>query len=291
MRTARTIVLASLASLTAILGATVFMRQGPVYSWVNFYVWRWIAGNAHGGHYVAINDIVTYYETYGTGPPVLVLHGGMGSIASMSNQIHALAKSHFVIAADSRSHGRTTDSSAPLSYALMADDMLKLLDHLKIDRVDIVGWSDGAIIGLDLAMHHPERIGRLVAIGANYDVDGAVPSSASLSDIPPVPLSYKLVSRDPAHWPALYREVHTMWKAEPHYTLDDLARVRAPTLLVVGEFDAVKPEHTAQFAKAVPSSEVAIIPGATHNSPLEKPEIVNRHMLRFLDGQPAGDAK
>ena len=145
-----------------------------MHKWVGFYVRKLIEGKAHGGHYASVNDVFIYYETYGAGPPVLVLHGGLGSIEGMSRQSRALAKSHLVIAADSRGHGRSTDSNVQLSYALMSDDMSKLLDHLQIDRVDVVGWSDGAIIGLDLAMRHPECIRKLVAISANYDVDGLV---------------------------------------------------------------------------------------------------------------------
>jgi pimeloyl-ACP methyl ester carboxylesterase len=103
---------------------------------------------------------------------VLVLHGGFGFIESMHYQISALAANRFVIAPDSRAHGRSSDSNQPLGYELMANDMLKLLDKLNIAETDVVGWSDGAIIGLDLAMHHPERVRRLVAFGADYDVDG-----------------------------------------------------------------------------------------------------------------------
>ena len=187
-----------------------------------------------------INDVCIYYETYGAGTPVLVLHGGLASIESMSHQIRALANSHFVIAADSRGHGRSTDSSAPLSYSLMSYDMLKLLDRLQVDRVDVVGWSDGGIIGLELAIHHPKRIRRLVAISANYDVKGLLQTSTADTEIRRVPLRYKLLARDPAHWPALYRKVVTMWQTQPHYTLSDLENVKVPTLIMAGEFDIIK---------------------------------------------------
>jgi pimeloyl-ACP methyl ester carboxylesterase len=291
MRTKMIFALVSIAALMAILGAAIYARNGPVDRWLKFSAWKLTEGRAHGGQYVNANDISIYYETYGAGPPVLVLHGGFGSIESMSNQIEALAKSHFVIAADSRSHGRSTDSGAPLSYALMSDDMLKLLDHLRIDRTDIVGWSDGAMIAFDLALCHPERVGRLVAIGADYDVDGIVEHASPDLKVPPTPLTYKLFARDPDHWPTLYREVHTMWNTQQHYTLDRLARIKAPTLIVAGEFDAIKREHTAQLAKAISGTEEVIIPGATHNAPIEKPEIVNRHMLKFLQEQPDGGVK
>jgi pimeloyl-ACP methyl ester carboxylesterase len=293
MRTKIIFAMGSIAVLAAILGATIYERNGPVYRWLKFNAWKCIDGKARGGQYVNANDISIYYETYGAGPPVLIIHGGLGSIESMSNQIEALAKSHFVVAADSRSHGRTTDSDAPLSYALMSDDMLKLLDHLRIDQVDVVGWSDGAMIGLDLALRHPERVGRLVAIGADYEVDGIVEDSTPDLDLkaPPTPLTYKWFARDPEHWPKLYREVHTLWATPQHYTLDRLGRIKAPTLFIAGELDAIKREHTAELAKAISGSKEVIIPGATHNAPIENPGIVNRRILEFLDDRPDSGVK
>ena len=247
-----------------------------------FRVWRTFSRAAHGGHSVAVNDITIYYETYGIGPPVLVLHGGLGSIEDMHHQIYALATTRLVIAPDSRAHGRSTDLQAPLSYRLMADDMVKLLDALHLARVDVVGWSDGGIIGLEIAMHHPERIRRLVVIGANYDVDGLkqLPAPAG---VPPRPDFYRRNAPDPAHWAVFYQKVTTMWRTQPHYTLDDLHQVRAPTLVMAGEFDAVRPEHTDQLAKAIPGAEKAIIDGATHFALSEKPRNVDARILTFLE--------
>jgi pimeloyl-ACP methyl ester carboxylesterase len=291
MRTAKIIISVSVVGLMIVLGAATYASQGQLYGWIKFYLWKLTEGKAHGGRHAKINDVTIYYETYGDGPPVLVLHGGLGSIESLSNQIEALAKSHFVIAADSRGHGRSTDSNTPLSYSLMSDDMSKLLDHLQIDSADVVGWSDGAIIGLDLAMHHPDRVKKLVAISANYDVDGVVESVLSGSTIPRAPLSYRLFARDSNHWPALYREVMTMWKTQPHYTLRDIGQIRCPTLIMTGEFDIIKREHSAQLAKAILGSEEVIIPGAKHTSPIDKPEIVNSNVLRFLEEQPGSGSK
>ena len=139
-----------------------------------FYAWKKFSGSAHGGRYVRLNGVDIYFETYGIGPPVLVIHEGLGSLDSMSHQVIAISKSHFVIAPDTRGHGRSGDFEAQLSYSLLARDMLKLLDHLGIGQVDVVGWSDGGIVGLELAVRHPERIKKLVVIGGNYDVDGLV---------------------------------------------------------------------------------------------------------------------
>jgi pimeloyl-ACP methyl ester carboxylesterase len=262
--------------------------QSPMRRWLAFYAWKLISGKAHGGQCAELSDVCIYYETYGAGRPVLVLHGGLGSIEGMSYQIRALAASHLVVAADSRAHARSTDSSAPLSYMLMADDMVRLLDHLQLDRVDVVGWSDGGIIGLDLAMRYPERIRRLVAISANYDVSGleetsAESSESSATETPPAPLRYRLFAPDPAHWPSAYRKVVKMWKTLPDYTLDDLGRIRSPTLVMAGEHDIIRREHTDQLAKAIPRSREVIIKGVGHSVPTDKPEEINSGILRFLD--------
>ena len=137
--------------------------SSSLHNWIVFPAWKVLSGKANKAESVKLGDVYIYSETYGSGPPVLVLHGGLGSIGSMSYQIMALAKCHLVIAADSRGHGRSSDTDASLSYATMSDDMVKLLDHLHIQKVSVVGWSDGGIFGLDLAIRHPERIEKLVA--------------------------------------------------------------------------------------------------------------------------------
>jgi pimeloyl-ACP methyl ester carboxylesterase len=159
-------------ALAAVLGALFLFLDKAAERNLGFYVWRYASGQAHGGECLETNGACIHYETFGAGPPVLVLDGGLASMESMRYQIQALSGSHLVIAADSRGHGRSTDSDAPLSYSLMAGDMLALLDRLKIQRADVVGWSDGRVVGLELAMHHPERVNRLVVIGAEYDPQG-----------------------------------------------------------------------------------------------------------------------
>ena len=272
-----------IAGLIIVLTAAFYAINRAGAGKPEFYLWEAISSNAHAGRYAGINGVRIYYKTYGGGRPVLVLHGGLGFIEEMHYQIRALAASRFVIAPDSRAQGRSTDSDAPLSYALMADDMLKLLDSLSIDRVDVVGWSDGGIIGLDLAMHHPGRFGRLVTIGANYDVDGLVRKPVFDGTIPPTPGFYRRNAPDPAHWPVSYTKIITMQQTQPHYSMDDLGKIKAPTLVMAGEFDVIRREHTEQLAKAIPNGREDIIKGATHRMPIDEPEVVNAHILKFLD--------
>ena len=123
-----------------------------------------------------VNGINMYYAVYGSGPPVLLIHGGLGYADVWGAQAADLSRDHTVIVAESRGHGRSTRNAEPYSYDLMSSDYLALLDYLKIDRTAIVGWSDGGIIGLDIAIHHPERLTRLFAQAANSKIDGLIQS-------------------------------------------------------------------------------------------------------------------
>ncbi|MBV9239180.1 MAG: alpha/beta hydrolase [Xanthobacteraceae bacterium] len=277
--------IAALALVTGLAGMTLYETNISVLGprrWLGLYIWKSISPH----RYTTVDGARIYYETYGNGRPVLVLHGGLSSIEGMSRQIRALVSSRYVIAPDSRGHGRSSESNAPLSYALMSDDMLELIDQLKLDQVDVVGWSDGAIIGLDLAMRHPNRVNRLVAISGNFDVSGLQASSSNteLSDteVPPTPLSYRLLAPDPAHWPVFYGKVIEMWRTQPHYTLSDLSHIEAPTLVVAGESDLVRRDHTDQLANAIPKSQELIVQGAGHDVIYKKAPIVNSAILQFL---------
>jgi pimeloyl-ACP methyl ester carboxylesterase len=279
-------------SKLAILCGAVILAAAGVLSFVlaihgerlarlHFRLWRAVSSESHGGRYVEINGVKLYYETFGHGlPAVVVLHGGLGSIVDMHNQIRALAERRTVVAIDSRGHGRSSDGAAPLSYGLMADDTFKLLKPLGLEPVDIVGFSDGGIIGLDLAMHHPALIRRLVAIGANFNPDGLVDSQApdtlSGSHIPAPAQKEELNT--------LRHKVTTMWHTEPNYTLHDLAMIKAPTLIIAGERDVVRRQHTDALANAIPGARKVIIKDSTHEVLVEKPGSVDELILDFLDG-------
>jgi pimeloyl-ACP methyl ester carboxylesterase len=289
MRARSTIRIAALVGIVGLFSisvATFHSTIGPMRGWLSFYAWRLLSGKAHGGHLAEVNNVSIYYETYGAGPPVLVLHGGLGSIEGMRNQIKALADSHLVVAPDSRGQGKSTDAPVRLTYSVMADDMVRLLDHLQIARTDVVGWSDGGIIGLDLAIRYPERIGRLVAISANYDPSGIPQGPTADVVVPRTPIKYWLLANDPAYWPVIYRKVAEMWRTEPNYSPADLGRIKAPTLIIAGEFDLIKREHTEQLSKAISGSQEVIVQGATHAVPTDKPDEVNKIILNFLGNSP-----
>lgn len=254
-----------------------------------FYVWRTLTGQFHGGHRAHINGVSIYYERYGHGPPVLLLHGALGFLETMHYFISPLVSTHTVIAVDSRAQGRSTDSVAPISYAQMGDDMIKLMDTLGMRQADVIGWSDGGIVGLDMAMKHPDRVRRLIAIGANYDVNG-IPKK----ELDPAALRvtaeqvrpfYENVAPDPAHFSALENKILKMVTTQPHYTLAELGHIRARTLIVAGEHDMILRAHTDSLAHAIPGAKEVIVPGATHFGPLEAPETYNALAVAFLNSK------
>jgi pimeloyl-ACP methyl ester carboxylesterase len=251
-----------------------------------FFLWRMVSRDFHGGNRADVNGVSLYYETYGQGPPVLLVHGAAAFLETMHPFITALASTHTVIAVDSRAQGRSTDSSAPVSYAQMGDDMIKLLDKLGIAQIDVIGWSDGGIVGLDLAMKHPSRVRRLMAISANFDANGVAPNALGpqaqaeiTAEIKPF---YDAIAPDPSHFPVMVRKIMVMVKTEPHYTIAELGRIKAKTLIVAGENDLILRQHTDALAHAIPGAKEIIVPGATHLGPLEAPETYTKIAQDFL---------
>lgn len=218
---------------------------------------------------------------------MLVLHGGTGFIESMHYQIGDLASDHLVIAPDSRGHGRSTDGEGSLHYAQMTDDMVALLDPLKIAKVDIVGWSDGGIIALDMAIRYVGRVGNIAISGANFNAAGlseqpnieADPESEAVAGQRDF---YKRLAPDPTQWSVFYRKVLSMWASEPHFTIEQLATIKAPTLVMAGEFDSIKREHTDALAEAIPGAQKIIIGGADHFAPVTHHSQVNAHIVELL---------
>jgi pimeloyl-ACP methyl ester carboxylesterase len=231
-----------------------------------------------------------YYAAYGTGNPLILLHGGLSSADAFQKQVPWFAQHYRVITPDSRGQGRTTDSDAPLSYHLMAEDMVRLMDYLKLDSAYIVGWSDGAIIGLDMAMHHPERVKALVAYGAYTNPDGLKPENvAFFRTAKPEVLQaamgaeYLRLSSTPEQLPVIVEKLRTMWLAEPNFTAADLATIKSPTLILDGEEEElIRIDHVKEFAQAIPDAELILMPGTGHSAPVERAAEFNKIVLDFL---------
>ncbi len=235
------------------------------------------------------DGIRIHYATIGQGPPVILLHGGLANADYWGNQVRALAPHHRVIVMDSRGHGRSTRDARPFGYDLMADDVVGLMDALGIRRADIVGWSDGAIIGLDLAMRHADRIDRVFAFAANVTTsgvrDGVEKNPNFASFIRRAGGEYRRYSATPGQYDAFVAQISRMWADQPNWTDVQLATIRAPVLVADGDHDeAIRREHTEHIAAAIPGAGLLILPNTSHFAFLQDPALFNAALLDFLDG-------
>jgi pimeloyl-ACP methyl ester carboxylesterase len=244
-----------------------------------------------------INGARLWYAEWGPGwkvpagaahPPVLLLHGGFANSNYFGKLIPVLAAQGFrVLAIDSPGHGRSTRPDAPLTYRMMAEDVIGLLDRLKIPKVDLVGWSDGGIIGLDLAINHPERLAGVFAFGANADLSGAnqdVDKTAVFGAyLKRVPDEYRALSPTPDGFEAFSAAVYKMWETLPAYTADELRGIRVPITIADGEYDeAIKQSHDRYMASAIPKARLVILPKVSHFAMLQNPPEFNAAVLEFL---------
>lgn len=240
--------------------------------------------------YAPVNGIQMYYAVFGAGDPVLLIHGGLGHADIWASQVATLSKTHKVIVADSRGHGRSTRTEQPYGYDLMASDYLALLDYLKIEKTALVGWSDGGIIGIDIALHHPERLTRLFAQAANVTTDGLDPgvmtNKTFAAYIDRSGRDYKKMSKTPDQYDAFVAQMSHMWESEPAWTKEQLAGITTPTAIVAGDHDeAIKREHTEYIASAIPGAKLIILPNASHFAMLQAPDEYSQAVLDFIDAR------
>jgi len=242
----------------------------------------------------AVNGINIHYAVYGQaqnqGTPVILLHGGLANADYWGNQVKALMPGHMVVVMDSRGHGRSTRDARPFGYDLMADDVVALMDELKIARADIVGWSDGGIIGLDLALRHKDRVDKIFAFAANSVTsgvkDGVEKNPTFAAYIERAGKEYEALSATPKAYDAFVTEISKMWAEQPNWSDAQLQTITAPVWIVDGDHDeAIKREHTEYLAATIPHAGLLILPNASHFAFLQDPELFNQALLRFLDGK------
>jgi len=238
-----------------------------------------------------INGARLWYAEWGdrtASPPVLLLHGGFGNSSYYGKLIPVLVTHGYrVIAMDSPGHGRSTRPEAPLTYHMMAEDVIGLLDRLKIAKVAVVGWSDGGIVGLDIAMNHPERLAGVFAFGANTDVSGA---NQGVENTPVfraylrrAPEEYRQLSPTPDQWDSFSAAVSKMWETLPAYTADALRSIKVPVTIADGEYDeAIKQSHDRYMAATIPGAKLRILPRVSHFAMLQNPDGFNAAVLEFL---------
>ncbi|WP_432055915.1 alpha/beta fold hydrolase [Streptomyces sp. bgisy022] len=247
------------------------------------------------GAYVRLPGVRTWYETEGSGEPLVLLHGGFCTNETWGAQRADLAAAHRLYLPERRGHGHTPDVPGPLSYQDMADDTVAFVETVVGGPAHLVGWSDGGIVALLVALARPDLVRTMVVIGANFRPGGECWADPGMLDrmrpeSPDVAFFrelYEAVSPDgPDHWPEVARKVLDMWRTQPLLTAGDLARIAAPTLVLVGDDDLVTLEHTIALYRAIPDSQLAVVPGSSHTVPLEKPSLLNRLVLDHLADTP-----
>lgn len=237
--------------------------------------------NAAAGKYYNIRGIKMYYEIYGSGKPLLMIHGNGGSISSFSNNIPYFSKKYKVIAVDSRSQGKSIDTKDSLSFEMMADDFAVLLDSLHIDSAYVLGWSDGGINALLLAMRHPEKVIKLASTGANL-----WPDSTAL-----IPSLWKEMQQQ---YDTSFNKKFTTqkekndWKLflldydQPHIPLSALHTIKCPSLIICGDHDLIPVPHTKLIAKNIPRSNLWVVPNSGHATLIEHKDVFNKMTDAFF---------
>jgi pimeloyl-ACP methyl ester carboxylesterase len=241
--------------------------------------------------YVAHDGARIYYSTYGAGAPVILLHGGLANQRYWGDQVRPLvADHHRVILIDSRGHGRSSRDARPYTYELMASDVVAVMDALKMRRAAVVGWSDGAIIGLVMALKDPARLTRVFAFAANMDPSGVKEDTETNPTfarfISGNQQTYADLSPTPHDYAAFVAAIEKMWADEPNYRAADLARIATPTAIVDGDHDeAIKREHTEYLARSIPGAKLIILKDVSHFAMLQDPAQFNAAMIGFLDAR------
>jgi pimeloyl-ACP methyl ester carboxylesterase len=229
--------------------------------------------NPQAGKYVSVNGIWMYYEIYGNGMPLLLLHGNGGSIRGHAQRIEFFSRKYKVIAVDSRAHGKTIDSTSVLTYEMMAKDIHDLLDTLGIDSAYVWGQSDGGILALLLAANSPEKVRKAAGFGVNIRPD----STAILPELISLAQETLRNSRDKTE-----RQHMSLVLNHPHISLDTLRQIHAPFLVMSGDRDAIQLEHSIEIFRNIPQGFFFVMPASTHFGVYEHPEWFNMILDDFF---------
>jgi pimeloyl-ACP methyl ester carboxylesterase len=237
--------------------------------------------------YVEHDGARIWYATYGSGSPVILLHGGLGHSGNWGYQVPALLRSGYrAIVIDSRGHGRSTRDARPFTYELMASDVSAVMDVLHLEKAALVGWSDGACTALILASKVPARVAGVFFFACNMD-----PSGTKEVEFSPIlkrcfgrhMKDYARLSTTPDQFDEFSDAVGLMQRTQPNYSAHDLAQISVPVAIVQSEHDEfIKREHAEYLARSIPNAEFIDLPGVSHFAPLQRPEQFNRAMLAFL---------
>jgi pimeloyl-ACP methyl ester carboxylesterase len=258
--------------------------------------------------YAPVNGLQMYYEDHNAqagGRPLLLLHGNLSTIGiDFGGIIPSLSRNRRVIAVEQQAHGHTADIDRPLSSSIWADDTMALLRHLGIGQADLFGYSSGSDVAMKLAINHPELVGKLVLASAGYRLDGLHPElMQNLEGLKPEHLAgshfeadYARVAPNPGDWPKLIEKINRMNAELPEYTADQIRDLTAPTMLIIGDSDIVRPEHAVEMFRllgggvigdlvGLPRSRLAILPGTTHVTLVQRTDWLASMVGEFLDAE------
>jgi pimeloyl-ACP methyl ester carboxylesterase len=256
------------------------------------------------GSYVSVNGLEMYYEVHGTGEPLVLLHGAFSAIGtSFGNVLPKLAESRQVIAFEMQAHGHTADIDRPLSMEQMADDTVSALQHLGIENTDFFGFSMGAAIALQVAIRHPEVVRKLVLASITYNESGVHPGLMDgLAEMKPEMMygspwheEYMQIAPHPEDFATLFAKKTQMDREIQDLPAEAIEEIDAPTLLIIGDSDIVRPEHAVEMFRllgggvmgdlaGLPASQLAVLPGTTHATIPERGDWLGSMIAAFLDG-------
>lgn len=239
-----------------------------------------IGDNDKAGHYIKIRGFNMYYETYGVGEPLLLIHGNGGSISNFMYQVPYFAKRYKVIVADSRAQGKSADTGDSLSYEMMADDFNALLDALHLDSCYVIGWSDGGVNGLLLAMRHPGKVKKLAITGAGLSHDTTAVDAVANEWALKYNESLEKLKQTPEVMNK--RKVARLLSYQPHITTEQLTKIHCPTLVIGGDHDIILARHTLLIAASIPRSYLWILPGSGDATPIYYKDQFNEVVNNFF---------
>ena len=240
--------------------------------------------NTAVGKFVELNGAKIYYEEYGKGEPLLLIHGNSGSIETMGNQIAYFKSKYRVIALDSRGQGKSELKTDSLTFVQMTKDTEALVNHLKLDSISIIGWSDGGIVGLQMGISGKSKIKKIIAMGANLRPDStAIYSWATkyVQNFRKLIIS-KIKEKDTSENWNLLKQLTGLLAYQPNIPAKDLSKIKAKVLVIAGDRDVIRNEHTVEIFENIPKAQLCVMPGETHFAPASSPEVFNALANKFL---------
>lgn len=240
--------------------------------------------NGDVGKYILLNGAKIYYEEYGEGEPLLLIHGNGGSIKSMGNQIDFFKSKYRVIVADSRGQGKSELKTDSLTYLQIADDWEELVNYLALDSINIFGWSDGGIISLIMGINGKSKIKKMAAMGANLCPDSTAVYSWAVKNVirERKIVESKLKEKDTTRNWFVQKQLLALLGDQPNIKVSNLSKIKAKVLIIAGDQDIIRGEHSLKIYENIPSAQLCIIPGETHYAPASNPVVFNAIINRFF---------